>query len=405
MAFGAEYRKDKLDNQTDELLSTAQLSGSGGATISINGETAVTDLFTEIRIPIAEGLTFADSLSVDAAYRYSDYDSLTTDTYKVGMDWAPIQDVKFRGSYQKAVRAANVVELFTAQGFNLFDLPGDPCGADLAGSANAASDAACLATGVPAAQLRSASLDSPAGQYNFLQGGNPDLVPEESETVTFGIILQPRFLPKLTMSVDYFNIEITDTISTFGSANTLDACYFQGDADSCARINRDQNGNLWRGDGFVQDLNVNIGSLETTGYDLNLNYSGVEMGSWGSLNFNLTGTYLDELITVPGPGIDAYDCAGLYSSSCGTPNPQWRHHARLGWVDAVGGRPLAHVALLRQRRGVRRQPRADRLRTGCGELLRPGRQLGGHGEVLGPRRRQQRAGLGSARHLGRRYDG
>jgi outer membrane receptor protein involved in Fe transport len=332
VAFGAEYRKDKLDNQTDELLSTAQLSGSGGATISIAGETAVTDLFTEIRIPIAEGLTGADSLSVDAAYRYSDYDSLTTDTYKVGMDWAPIRDVKFRGSYQKAVRAANVVELFTAQGFNLFDLPGDPCGADLAGSANAASDAACLATGVPAAQLRSPSLDSPAGQYNFLQGGNPDLVPEESETVTFGIILQPRFLPKLTMSVDYFNIEITDTISTFGSANTLDACYFQGDADSCARINRDQNGNFWRADGFVQDLNINIGSLETTGYDLNLNYSGVEIGSFGSLNFNLTGTYLDELITVPGPGIDPYDCAGLYSSSCGTPNPQWRHHARMGWV-------------------------------------------------------------------------
>jgi iron complex outermembrane recepter protein len=332
LAFGAEYRKDSLDNQTDELLTSAQLSGSGGATISISGETSVTDLFTEIRIPIAEGLTGADSLSVDAAYRYSDYEDLTTDTYKVGMDWAPIQDVKFRGSYQKAVRAANVVELFTAQGFNLFDLPGDPCGADLAGGANAASDAACLASGVPAAQLRSASLDSPAGQYNFLQGGNPDLVPEESETVTFGIILQPRFLPKLTMSVDYFNIEITDTISTFGSANTLDACYFQGDAESCARINRDQNGNLWRADGFVEDLNVNIGSLETTGYDLNLNYSGVEMGSWGSLNFNLTGTYLDELITVPGPGVDAYDCAGLFSSSCGTPNPEWRHHARLGWV-------------------------------------------------------------------------
>jgi outer membrane receptor protein involved in Fe transport len=332
LAFGAEYRKDRLENTTDELLSSAQLSGTGGATIGIDGETAVTDLFTEIRIPIAEGVTFADSLSIDAAYRYSDYDTLTTDTYKVGMDWAPIQDVKFRGSYQKAVRAANVVELFTAQGFNLFDLDGDPCGQDLAGTSQAASDAACLATGVPASQLRAASLDSPAGQYNFLQGGNPDLVPEESETVTFGIILQPRFLPKLIMSVDYFNIEITDTISTFGSDNSLNACYFQGDADSCARINRDANGNLWRAAGYVEDLNVNIGSLETTGYDLNLSYSGVEMGSWGSLNFNLTGTYLDELITVPGPGVDAYECAGLFSSSCGTPNPEWRHHARLGWV-------------------------------------------------------------------------
>jgi outer membrane receptor protein involved in Fe transport len=331
VAFGAEYRKDTLKNNTDDLLTSAQLSGTGGATIGIEGETSVTDLFMEVNLPLLENVTFADSLSIDAAYRYSDYDSLTTDTYKFGMEWAPVQDVKFRGSYQKAVRAANVVELFTAQGFNLFDLPGDPCGQDLAGTSAAASDAACLATGVPAAQLRGASLDSPAGQYNFLQGGNPDLVPEESETYTAGIILTPRFLPKLTMSVDYFNIEITDTISTFGSNNTLNACYFQGDAGSCSRINRDGNGNLWRADGFVQDLNVNIGSLETTGYDLNLNYSGIEMGTFGSLNFNLTGTYLDELITVPGPGVDAYECAGFFSSSCGTPNPEWRHHARLGW--------------------------------------------------------------------------
>ncbi len=90
-------------------------------------------------------------------------------------------------------------------------------------------------SGVPAALLRSTGLDSPAGQYNFLQGGDPDLVPEESETVTFGIILQPRFAPRLSMTVDYFDIEITDTISTFGAENTLNACYFQADAESCAQ--------------------------------------------------------------------------------------------------------------------------------------------------------------------------
>lgn len=332
VAFGAEYRKDKLVNNTDELLTSAQLSGTGGATIGISGETAVTDLFTEINVPLLSDLPFAHSLGFDAAYRYSDYDTFTTDTYKFGADWAPVEDIRFRGSYQKAVRAANVVELFTAQGFNLFDMVGDPCGAEYAGSSRAASDAACLASGVPASELRSDNLDSPAGQYNFLQGGNPDLTPEESETVTFGVILQPRFLPKLTMSVDYFNIEITDTISTFGAENTLNACYFNNDAASCSRILRDPtNGSLWRGTGNVVDLNVNIGSLETTGYDLNLNYSGLEIGSLGSLSFNLTGTYLDELITVPGPGIDAYDCAGFFSSSCGTPNPEWRHHARLGW--------------------------------------------------------------------------
>jgi outer membrane receptor protein involved in Fe transport len=331
VVFGAEYRKDKLTNTTDELLSSAQLSGTGGATIGISGETAVTDLFTEINIPLLEGVTFADSLGIDAAYRYSDYDSFTTDTYKVGLEWAPIGDIKFRGSYQKAVRAANVVELFTAQGLNLFDMAADPCGADAAGTDAAASDAACLATGVPANQLRSPSLDSPAGQYNFLQGGNPDLAPEESETVTFGLILQPRFLPKLAMSVDYFDIEITDTISTYGANNTITDCYFAGDAASCARINRDDNGNLWRGSGFVTDLNINIGSLQTKGIDLNLNYSGFEIGTLGSLSFNMTGTYLDELVTVPGSSGPGYDCKGFFSGACGTPKPEWRHHARLGW--------------------------------------------------------------------------
>src|SRR5262249_44489814 len=128
MVVGVESRTDRLSNTTDSLLSGDDLAGQGGATIGISGHTNVLDLFTEIRVPLVQDAPFADQLSVDAAYRYSDYDPITTDTYKFGADWAPIPDVKFRGSFQHAVRAANIVELFTAQGFNLFDLPGDPCG-------------------------------------------------------------------------------------------------------------------------------------------------------------------------------------------------------------------------------------------------------------------------------------
>ena len=172
-----------------------------------------------------------DQLSLDMAYRYSDYDDLTTDTYKIGMDWAPIEDIRFRGSFQRAVRAANVIELFTAQGFNLFDdgARRDPCG-----PAQTATLQQCLDTGVPDANFYGNSLlDSPAGQYSFLQGGNPDLMPEESDTYTYGIILQPRFLPKLAMSIDYFDIEITDAVSTFGPRNTLTACYENNDPLAC----------------------------------------------------------------------------------------------------------------------------------------------------------------------------
>src|SRR4029453_11921007 len=175
VAFGAEKRIDRLKNVTDDPTSQFLLSGAGGPTIGLSGSTKVLDLFTELRVPLVQDHPFADHLGLELAYRYSDYDPITTDTYKVGADWAPVQDVRFRASYQRAVRAPNVVELFTAQGFNLFDLPGDPCGTDLIGTAGEASRDACIASGVPAAVFddpaRRARLDSPAGQYNFLQGG------------------------------------------------------------------------------------------------------------------------------------------------------------------------------------------------------------------------------------------
>ena len=82
----------------------------------------------------------------------------------------------------------------------------------------------------------------------------------------------------------------------------------------------------------MEDLNINIGSLSTTGWDLNVSYSGIEIGSLGELSVNLVGTKLDELTTVSGPGIAPVECAGKFSgATCGTPSPEWRHHVRIGW--------------------------------------------------------------------------
>jgi outer membrane receptor protein involved in Fe transport len=338
VAFGVESRRDTLANTTDEPTSADLLSGAGGATIGLSGATNVVDYFAELRVPLVQDAPFADQLGLELAYRYSDYDPITTDTYKIGGDWAPVQDVRFRASYQRAIRAPNVVELFTAQGFNLFDLPGDPCGADLIGTAGEASRDACIASGVPAAVFddpaRRARLDSPAGQYNFLQGGDLNLVPETSDTYTYGVIIQPRFLPHLAMSIDYFDIKIEDTISVVGADTTLRSCYTLGIQASCDLIVRNPaNGSLWQGDGHVIDLNTNIGSLSTKGVDLSLSYTGVELGGLGELSFNLVGTYLDELTYVSGvPGDVPTECKGKYSGAlCGVPNPDWRHHFRVGW--------------------------------------------------------------------------
>ena len=341
LVFGAEYRRDTMVNSVDALQQANQLSGGGGAVLPIDGTTKVNDLFMEARFPLAQDQAFAESLSFDTAYRYSDYGDETTDTYKFGLEWAPVADVRLRASYQRAVRAANIVELFLAQGLNLFDAPGDPCGA--AARDPGATDEECIATGVPAALVGSSSLDSPAAQYYFQQSGNPELIPETSDTYSYGIVLQPRWVPGLAVSVDYFDIHIDDTITTFGANNTWTACYDNNDAAACSRIHRTPGtGQLWtNGSGYVEDHNTNIGSLSTSGYDINIGYTGIEIGRFGSLAFNLTGTYLMDLVTLPSPGIDLhpspditrewYDCVGFYSTVCGIPNPQWRHRFRTSW--------------------------------------------------------------------------
>ena len=337
VAVGAEYRRDRLENETDALLATAGLSGTGGATIGITGSTKVTDVFTEARVPLVQGAALADNLVADFAYRYSDYGDIDTNTYKIGLDWSPVESFKVRGSYQRAVRAANVIELFTAQGFNLFDIDGDPCGAGRSENAAvapggiAASVAECVATGVPAGNVGSSALDSPAGQYNFLQGGNPNLLPEESDTYTVGVIFQPEFVSGLVLSVDWFNIRVDGTVGSFGAENTLAACYNNNDPAACSRIRRNALGQLWLGSGNVIDTSINIGSVETSGIDINATYSDLELGSYGKLSFNLTGTLLQDLITEPGPGLAAYDCVGFFAGACGTPNPEWRHQFRTAW--------------------------------------------------------------------------
>jgi len=338
VAFGVENRRDKLENVTDFINSGGLLGGSGGPTIGIEGSTNVNDLFMEASIPLAQGRAGVEQLSFDTAYRYSDYSSgITTNTYKFGVDYAPVEDIRLRASFQRAVRAPNIVELFTAQGFALFDMDGDPCGAALAGKAGAASSQACLDSGVPASALRSPNLDSPAGQYSFNQGGNTDLQPETSDTISYGIVFTPRFAPGLSMSIDYFDIDVEDLISVFGAANTLDACYKFNDAAACGRIHRNPQGQLWIGTGNVDDLNTNIGGLATSGVDLNLNYNGFDIGSWGSLTFNLTGTWLKELITDPGAaGFPPFDCAGEHAGACVSSlttaaNPEIRTRFRIGW--------------------------------------------------------------------------
>ena len=336
VAFGAEYRRDYLGSTTDNAFATGDGAGQGGPTIGVTGDADVSEVFGEIQIPLADGQAWAYSASIDAAYRRSEYENLGTDTYKVGADYAPIEDIRFRASYSRAVRAPNVIELFAAQGFGLFDADRDPSDATTGAVA-----ANCIGTArhqVTSGQSTSGALDSPAGQYNLLGGGNPDLNPEEADTYTYGVVWTPSFVPGFNLSVDYFDIQVDGLVSSVGALNTLNLCYGQNDAAACGRITRNAGGQLWVGTGVVQDLNNNIGGLATTGIDFNANYAfdweDLGVANLGSVQLSFVGTLLNELITDTGLGTasSVYDCAGFFANQCGTPNPEYRHRARATWL-------------------------------------------------------------------------
>jgi len=336
--FGVEYREEKLQLDTDVAFTTGDLFGQGGPTIGVKGKFNVTDLFFETRVPLVEDQTGIQELTLNGSYRYSDYSTgATSDTYGIGLVWAPIDDIKLRGGYQQAVRAPNVVELFSARALGLYDNDADPC----AGAMPIATAAQCANTGVTAAQYGTIQ-DSPAGQYNALFGGNPTLRPETAKGWSAGIVWQPSFVEGLSVTVDYSTGEIEDGVGVVPPTTTLDNCLATGNSTFCSLITRDQLGTLWLlPEAQIVATNLNLSTLESTWIDLALDYTR-EIGSYGSLTFNFVGTILDEFLFEPLPGQDIpstavnegkYDCAGFYGSgTCGTPLPEWRHKLRATWV-------------------------------------------------------------------------
>jgi len=340
IALGVEYRKERLDFLPDLAFQTGDGAGQGAATLPVSGDYDVREVFGEARIPIIEE-SFIHELSLEVGYRYSDYNvgdrSFSTDTYKVAGFFAPIRDIRFRGGYNRAVRAPNIQELFSPQRVAL-DGTEDPCAGDFnpatAAPAPTASEAACALTGVLPGQYGFITPNG-AEQYNGLIGGNPDLQPEIADTITLGVVIQPRFVPRLAITVDWFDIQVENAIQALGADNIINACLDTGDANFCDRINRAANGSLWLSNtGFIEDLQENIGGVSTRGIDIGASYS-MDVGSFGNVGFNFQGTWLDELVTDQGFGV-VFDCVGFYGNQCGTPNPEWRHTARVTWTHPDG---------------------------------------------------------------------
>ncbi len=326
VALGAEYRRESLEFVSDAAFQTGDLAGQGAPTLPVSGSFDVKEIFGEIRIPLVQE-SFIHEFSITGGYRYSDYSSgATTDTYKIEGQLAPVRDITFRGGYNRAVRAPTVQDFFAPQRVAL-DGSTDPCAGHTI--TNTAADAGCRAQGLSIGQNVA---PNPAEQYNGLIGGNPNLVPEIADTYTVGVIFTPTFLPGFSATVDYFDIKLTGAIQGIGADTILNVCNNTVDPFFCGLVNRDASGSLWRtSGGYVTDLSQNIGGVSTKGIDVNANYSH-EVGSLGRASLSFVGTYLDEIVTDTGiAAAGSFDCAGLYGNVCGTPNPEWRHQARLSF--------------------------------------------------------------------------
>ncbi|MEX2495740.1 MAG: TonB-dependent receptor [Woeseia sp.] len=327
VVLGAEYRDESFDYNPDQGFTSGDGAGQGGPTAAVSGSQNVTEFFTEARVPIAQDRPGIVSLTLDLRYRYSDYSTgVTADTYNVGGQWTPVEMIKLRGGYSRAVRAANIREQFEPQNLGLWSGI-DPC----AGAAPELTEAQCANTGVAAGQFGSIPL-SPAGQYNAVFGGNPDLQPEKSDSFTVGAVFTPdEMIPGLTLSIDYWSIEIEDAIDTVDPEFIVRQCGLTGDAALCSLINRGPNGNLWIADNAnVVSTNVNIGFFEVAGVDLVAGYN-MEIGDWGGVDFSFRGTWLDKFDQQPVPGSTVEECAGTWGGSCGRPRPEWKHVFNTVW--------------------------------------------------------------------------
>ncbi|HWY96366.1 MAG TPA: TonB-dependent receptor [Steroidobacteraceae bacterium] len=334
--IGYEHRNDHEFFQPDSAEESGLLSGFGSAAVAIDNSVTVGEEFMELRAPLVQDKPFAKELLFDTGFRHSDYSyagapSTITNTYKFEVQYAPFEDYRFRASYDKAIRAPSVVELYNPQLVGLAQYGNDPCAPPIQYSLQQ-----CENLHVTQTQYQQQSVPQvAAGQVGQLTGGNPLLKPEEAETYTIGLNFAPSFIPHFTGSVDYYHIAITNEVTSIPASVIIANCANTGDPIYCSQVVRTNTGSLSGstigGGGYIVQTNVNAGAALVSGVDVQLNYKLDLPAGYGDVVWSMNGAYLQHMNATPLPGQHTYDCAGLFGKTCQTVNPRWHHIFRMTW--------------------------------------------------------------------------
>ncbi len=315
-ALGGEYRRVASQFIPDTALASGDVIGFNAGSPT-EGSYSAKEIFGELNIPVFE-TDAGMRLDLSAAGRYSDYTLEAVGgvwTYAGGVEFAPFDGLKFRGQYQRAVRAPNVVELFGGQAIGF---PGavDPCGNAAFLAANPGAREICIAHEVPVGNLGNADIIQQGNtQIPALFGGNPNLQEETSDSLSFGVVIQPSMVPGLTITADYFDIVINDTISIAGGSlqGLMNLCY--GSVQDVTSPVCTPFDNIRNSDGAITTdapplvAGVNIAELGVSGIDLQIDY-GLELpfsvfGDGGSSDFNINflGTWTESSYFIPVVGL------------------------------------------------------------------------------------------------------
>ncbi len=332
LAFGVEYREEEAVSLPDSVLGP-DIRGFNSQ-LPVAGSFDVYEAFMEADIPLIED-SFIGDLGINGAFRYSDYSTQavgSTISFAAGVNWAPIEELRIRGQFQRASRAPNIGELFSAFS-NGFPGANDPCSGGGFGSFVAANAANCSAFGVPVPgdpfQL--------SGQIEALFGGNPFLFEETADTYTAGFVWQSSFIDGLTVQADYYDISITDAISGVPLQLLLDECYVGGNTGICNNFfgpgTRDPSNGQITAPFLPRIGQLNIAGITARGIDATISY-GTDIGNLGSLSLQYYGNYTLESnfqVDQDDP-TTLIECAGRYAGNCGEPTPEYKHTMQASWL-------------------------------------------------------------------------
>lgn len=296
-AVGAEYRKEKSVDDLDILTNTG--GNSGNIIPDTRGSFDVKELYGEVEVPILSGVPLAERLSVRGAARFSDYSTVgNVFSWSVGLEYAPIPDIRLRAAYAEANRAPNISELFSAPAEDFPTGLTDPCNGITATTTGAIATACRAIPGVNATIAT-----SPTGAFfyeladiqgiNGFEGGNINLQEETAKTLTIGGVFTPRFIPNLSLTIDYFNIKVDNAVDTTPRQVSINECINTGLPDFCDNVIRSAaTGRLLT----INSQLSNIASLKTSGIDFGLNYrTPLGLSADDSLSVNVLYTYLIDL--------------------------------------------------------------------------------------------------------------